>query len=123
VAGRSHRAGQALGRQGSEKGEPGDAGHDADEEARHQRLAAGLRPGVGRGGYSLRSGADTNPRYSNRSYTIFNVPAMKKGRLTSDGRANIHPANTGAMAAPVVRATPVIPAAADRSSGRTTAIT
>src|SRR5690242_330164 len=48
---------------------------------------------------------------------------MKNGRLIKDGRANIHPANTGAIAAPVVRATPVIPAAADRSSGRTTAMT
>src|SRR6267143_463269 len=53
---------------------------------------------------------------------IFSVPAMKKGRLISEGRANIHPANMGASAAPVVRATPVIPAAADRSSGPTMAM-
>ena len=53
---------------------------------------------------------------------IFSVPAMKNGTLTHEGRANINPANKGLIAAPIVRATPVIPAAAERSSGRTTAI-
>src|SRR5258706_11797604 len=47
---------------------------------------------------------------------------MKKGRLISEGLANRSPANTGARAAPVVRATPVMPAAEDRSSARTIAI-
>src|SRR5258706_15203915 len=40
----------------------------------------------------------------------------------SAGCANKNPTNKWLIAAPVVRATPVIPAAADRSSGRTTAI-
>ena len=66
---------------------------------------------------------DTNPRYSSRSYTIFSAPASMNGRPISAGRASIHPANSGAIAAPVVRATPVIPAAAERSSGPTTAMT
>src|SRR5262249_49357482 len=61
-------------------------------------------------------------RYSEKSYTIFNVPAMKNGRSIHCGLAYKRPANTGAIAAPVVRATPVIPAAAERSSGRTIAI-
>src|SRR5712692_1758704 len=47
---------------------------------------------------------------------------MKNGRLISEGLANRSPAKTGAMAAPVVRATPVIPAAEDRSSARTMAM-
>src|SRR6266404_4990765 len=53
---------------------------------------------------------------------ILSVPAMKNGVLIRDGRANINPTNNGLMAAPVVRATPVIPAAADRSSALTTAM-
>ncbi len=53
---------------------------------------------------------------------IFSVPAMKNGALIRDGRANINPTNNGLIAAPVVRATPVIPAAADRSSALTTAM-
>ena len=53
---------------------------------------------------------------------IFSVPAMKNGALIRDGRANINPTNSGLIAAPVVRATPVIPAAADRSSALTTAM-
>src|SRR5712675_3619806 len=53
---------------------------------------------------------------------IFSVPALKNGALIREGRANIHPTNNGLMAAPVVRATPVIPAAAERSSALTTAI-
>src|SRR5947207_691606 len=40
------------------------------------------------------------------------VPAMKNGRLISSGRPNRNPANSGAIAAPVVRATPVMPAVA-----------
>src|SRR3954453_16036196 len=40
----------------------------------------------------------------------------------SDGFANKTPTNNGAKAAPVVRATQVMPVVADRSSGRTTAI-
>src|SRR3984893_13685457 len=48
---------------------------------------------------------------------------MKKGTLISDGLANNRPANIGLIAAPKVRATPVMPAAAERSSGRTAAIT
>jgi hypothetical protein len=47
---------------------------------------------------------------------------MKNGTLTQEGRANINPTNNGLMAAPVVRATPVIPAAADLSSLLTTAM-
>src|SRR5882724_11739318 len=47
---------------------------------------------------------------------------MKNGMFIREGRANINPANKGAIAAPIVRATPVMPAAADRSSGRTTAM-
>ncbi|SRR5258708_6045231 len=47
---------------------------------------------------------------------------MRNGTFMSDGRANRKPANNGAIAAPVVRATPVMPAVADRTSGRTTAI-
>src|SRR6266513_6557603 len=50
------------------------------------------------------------------------MPAMKNGTLIQEGLANIKPTNKGLMAAPVVRATPVIPAAAERSSARTTAI-
>ncbi len=47
---------------------------------------------------------------------------MKNGKLINKGCANINPTNTGATEAPTVRATPVTPAAADRSSGRTIAI-
>jgi len=47
---------------------------------------------------------------------------MKNGTFIQEGRANINPTNKGLMAALVVRATPVIPAAAERSSARTTAI-
>src|SRR5260370_37928898 len=47
---------------------------------------------------------------------------MKNGTFIQEGRANRNPTNKGLMAAPVVRATPVIPAAAERSSARTTAI-
>src|SRR5204862_3454943 len=44
------------------------------------------------------------------------------GRLISVGRANMIPTRSGLIDAPIVLATPVIPAAADRSSGLTTAI-
>src|SRR6202163_3016680 len=47
---------------------------------------------------------------------------MKNGALIREGRANINPTNNGLIAAPVVRATPVIPAAAERSSALTTAM-
>ena len=60
------------------------------------------------------------------------IPELPKGLLNkaqketivniSAGRAYKNPTMNGASAAPLVRATPVIPAAADRSSGRTTAI-
>jgi hypothetical protein len=40
----------------------------------------------------------------------------KKGTLIQDVRANMNPTNRGLRAAPVVRATPVNPPAADRSS-------
>jgi hypothetical protein len=59
-----------------------------------------------------------NARYSNKSYAIFSVPAMKNGRLIRLGRANMKPTNSGLMAAPIVRATPAMPAAADRSEAR-----
>ena len=38
---------------------------------------------------------------------------MKNGAFMSECRANINPTNNGLIAAPVVRATPIIPAAAD----------
>src|SRR6266498_2323411 len=44
VADRAHGLGQAVGRQRSSEGQPGHDGDDANEEARHQRLAAGIRP-------------------------------------------------------------------------------
>jgi len=47
---------------------------------------------------------------------------MKKGRLINAGLANMKPTNRGLIAAPIVRATLVMPAAADRSSGLTTAM-
>ena len=47
---------------------------------------------------------------------------MKNGMLIIDGFEKSRPANTGLSAAPAVRATPVIPDAAARSSGTTTAI-
>src|SRR6266851_3310340 len=47
---------------------------------------------------------------------------MKNGILISDGLANISPTSSGAIEAPIVRAMLAIPAAADRSSGGTTAI-
>ncbi len=53
---------------------------------------------------------------------IFSVPAIKNGALIREGRANMNPTNNGLTAAPVVRATPVMPAAADRSSALTTAM-
>jgi hypothetical protein len=46
---------------------------------------------------------------------IFSVPAMKNGAFISAGRANMIPAKKGAKAAPVVRDTPAMPAAADQS--------
>ena len=48
-------------------------------------------------------------------------PATTNSPPAKFGLAKSRPANTGASAAPVVRATPVTPAAADRSSGLTTA--
>src|SRR5262245_51968777 len=47
---------------------------------------------------------------------------MRNGRLTIEGFANKNPAKTGAMAARVVRAAPVMPAVEDRSSARTMVI-
>ena len=44
------------------------------------------------------------------------------GAFIREGLPNRNPANTGLSAAPVVLATPVTPAAANRSSGGTTAI-
>src|SRR5207247_1954224 len=46
----------------------------------------------------------------------------KNGRLISAGLANMKPTNNGLIDAPIVRATPAIPAAAERSSGVTTAM-
>src|SRR6266850_1159938 len=53
---------------------------------------------------------------------IFTPPPIKNGHPIIRALASIGPASTGAIAAPNVRATPVTPAAAERSSGRTTAI-
>src|SRR6188508_1997130 len=57
------------------------------------------------------------------------VPVVVRGHAVSSGgftarkaRNNSRPANNGLTAAPVVRATPVMPDAAARSSGATTAI-
>ena len=50
------------------------------------------------------------------------VTARKKGTLSQEGRANMNPTNSGLIAAPVVRATPVIPADANLSSLLTTAM-
>ncbi len=47
---------------------------------------------------------------------------MRNGRLASDAVANSGPAISGAAATPRLRAIPVTPAAADRSSGATIAI-
>src|SRR6516165_12373981 len=46
---------------------------------------------------------------------------MKKGTSINIGRENRKPAKIGLIAAPAVLATPVIPPAADRSSGQTSA--
>jgi len=54
---------------------------------------------------------------------ILSVPARKNGRLISLGRANMRPTRRGLSAAPMVRATPVMPPAAARSAGDTTAMT
>lgn len=53
---------------------------------------------------------------------ILMAPVRKDGTFINDGRANINPAKEGARAALTVRATAVIPADADLSSGRTTAM-
>ena len=53
---------------------------------------------------------------------ILRPPDKKKGRLSSAALASKGPVMTGERDAPVVRAMPVMPAAADRSSGATTAI-
>ena len=53
---------------------------------------------------------------------IFNPPETKNGTLCHAAWANRGPVKIGAREAPVVLATPVIPAAAERSSGRTMAI-
>src|SRR5262245_37684112 len=61
-------------------------------------------------------------KYNARSYTIFNAPATKNGALNQIPFRTSGPAKSGATEAPSVRATPVTPAAAERSSGRTIAI-
>src|SRR4030042_5944543 len=53
---------------------------------------------------------------------ILRPPAMTKGKLSRAELARRGPVTTGAIEAPVVRATPVIPAAAERLSGSTTAM-
>src|SRR4051794_8452157 len=44
---------------------------------------------------------------------MLRTPAMKNGQLISAGTLNRNPTKTGAVAAPIVLAIPVIPAAAD----------
>ena len=53
---------------------------------------------------------------------ILSPPDMKKGKLNSAVLASIGPVKTGDSEAPVVLAIPVMPAAAERSSGATTAM-
>ena len=53
---------------------------------------------------------------------ILRLPEMKKGTLNKAALASSGPAMTGDRDAPVVSAIPVMPAAAERSSGLTTAI-
>ena len=53
---------------------------------------------------------------------IFNPPERTKGMLMSAEFASNGPAMIGERDDPVVRAIPVIPAAAERSSGSTTAM-
>ena len=53
---------------------------------------------------------------------ILRPPEIKKGKLNKAALASSGPAMTGDKDAPVVRAMPVMPAAAERSSGLTTAI-
>lgn len=60
--------------------------------------------------------------YNKRSYTIFNPPQRKNGSEISDGIPNKNPVIAGDTDAPTERAIPVIPDAADLSSGETTAI-
>jgi len=60
-------------------------------------------------------------RHNARSYTIFNAPEKIIGALMSDA-LNSKPASAGDTAAPTERAIVVMPDAAERSSGATTAI-
>jgi len=53
---------------------------------------------------------------------ILRPPEMKKGKLRRAEFASRGPVTTGERDEPVVRAMPVIPAAAERSSGSTTAM-
>ena len=53
---------------------------------------------------------------------ILSPPDKKKGKFISAALASKGPVTTDESEAPVVRAMPVIPAAADRSSGATTAM-
>src|SRR5438309_2746412 len=69
VADRAHRAGQAVGRQGSQEGKPGHAGDDANEEARHQGPAASSRD---------RKSTRLNSSHSSSSYA---VSCLKKKRF------------------------------------------
>ena len=61
-------------------------------------------------------------RRTSRSYTIFSPPPMTNGSPASGTLWSIGVANDGEMAAPRLRAMLVTPAAAERSSGSTTAI-
>src|SRR5438477_4621334 len=58
----------------------------------------------------------------NKTYRIFIPQARKNGRLQKAGFARQRPARNGEIADPIERATPVTPEAAERSSGRTTAM-
>ena len=53
---------------------------------------------------------------------ILSPPAIRNGAPINAGLPSRNPVNTGASDAPVVRATDVIPEAAERSSGATTAM-
>jgi len=61
-------------------------------------------------------------RYKRRSYKILRLPEIMKGAFNKRVFASKGPVKMGDSEAPVVRAMPVIPAAAERSSGLTTAM-
>jgi len=63
-----------------------------------------------------------NARKSKRSYAILIPPQSTMGTLNRDGKLKKMPVNMGETDAPTERAIAVTPAAAERSSGATTAI-